>query len=130
MKKTACLIFILTFSFFLSASFAQEYEEKAPPVGMRYIGDKGAKRVLPTDAKVYKEGSTTIIESFHQYVARKFSEIESRFVKDEDQQARLSSRLEQLKQEMDTLKKENSDLKKELKDLKAKKTSFPESPSK
>ncbi|MFH1753961.1 MAG: hypothetical protein ABH875_07235 [Candidatus Omnitrophota bacterium] len=66
------------------------------PPGMSIIKVGTANIVAPIGSRVYKENTITIVEPIEQYAARKFLDIEARFVA-------IESRLKEMEKELQEL---------------------------
>lgn len=115
MKKIIFFLLIFIFTFSNRLALVQGYDKVNKSqsfAGIETIKTAQATtRKVPKDTQTRKTGSVTIIESFREYVSRKFQEMAARFTKVESKQEELKNELEQLKKAIDELKRNIMSLK-------------------
>lgn len=109
MKKIKFILSVIIFIFFAAFVMAQEEDKKDIPAGMekRQIG--GSEFLVPKDTKVSKKGDLVILEPAHEYVARKFEEMEERLIRIEAKEQEFDVEIGQIKETLAELQKHASE---------------------
>jgi hypothetical protein len=114
MKKIALFLVFIFISSFVFVR-AQDDQKKNTPSGMKEIQlGSGAKRLVPDDAIVQKQGSSLIVESYEENASRRIARAETNIVRLDKEMQDLKSSLAQKDQVIKNLETEIRLLKKLL----------------
>lgn len=107
------IIFIFIFPVFIvtAEGYKNKESQKDVPAGMKKIRQGSVTILVPEGQEVTKTGSATTMESFEQYVVKRFLAAEARVAKLEENQKSSAREIKQLKQLVGDLRKTVTELK-------------------
>jgi len=100
MKKIKLVLLISVFVFSAVFTVAAQEKKGTVPVGMEEKEIEGRKFIVPIGARFQKRGDLLVLESAHEYVARRLYEMEECLKEIETTQQELGKKIEEVKQTM------------------------------